>query len=63
MKRRRTCSYCKRTFYASNESFAENPFCRHCLHDRLATASLELGPVLCVKLDNGYVLTRSVRVP
>jgi hypothetical protein len=34
------CRYCRRVFMASRESAAENPWCRHCLNERLAIAGI-----------------------
>lgn len=40
MKKRHECRYCKRTFYASPESAAENPWCRACLQERLIVGAI-----------------------
>jgi hypothetical protein len=34
------CRYCNRPFFASRESAAENPWCRHCLNERLAVVGI-----------------------
>jgi hypothetical protein len=40
----RRCPYCKRENKVSALSFAENPFCNACLHERMQNAKDEIGP-------------------
>jgi hypothetical protein len=38
------CQYCYRSMkYVSAQGYAENPFCRDCLHDRLNRAGYRAG--------------------
>ncbi len=48
------CPYCDRPNRVSAACFAENPFCRLCLHERMDKAAKERGPVVAV-LDGDYV--------
>lgn len=36
----RRCKFCEREMKVSSRAYAENPYCHHCLSDRLAAASL-----------------------
>ena len=49
------CKYCGRPYPGSPASYAENPFCAACLHERTAKARERLGPVE-VKREGGYVV-------
>ena len=50
------CRYCKRMFRCTPQGYAENPWCGGCLHERLAKAAAEAGPVEWVHLGNGYTM-------
>jgi len=40
----RRCEYCRREMTTGAAAFRENPFCRECLHDRIAAAAIAQGP-------------------
>lgn len=46
------CQYCSREMKVSDRSRIENPFCRHCLDERIANASKKLGPMKLVNVGN-----------
>jgi len=48
------CRFCGREVEGTATAQCENPFCRHCLQDRLAAASQALGKVTS-RLRGGYV--------
>ena len=39
------CPHCKKVNRTSDMSYRENPFCKQCLNERLATAREEMGPI------------------
>jgi hypothetical protein len=54
------CKFCKRWMDVSDESYAQNPYCARCYHDRLRITSKE-APLLAWKRDGDYVIP--VRAP
>ena len=50
----RRCKHCDRSMMnVSSQDYAENPYCRHCLIERVAKAAAEL-PAATVKRIKGY---------
>lgn len=59
------CRYCNQSMASqSDASYRENPFCKHCLHERMAKAAEEdamtRGQFKMVELGNGYIGWRPV---
>ncbi len=58
-KAAKRCRYCDRSMARkSDASYRENPFCKHCLHERIAKAAEEdamtRGQFKLVHLGNGW---------
>jgi hypothetical protein len=53
------CQYCDREMSCSAASYRENPFCRLCLHERVATAAAAQGPTRLVSVGDNYVMVMS----
>lgn len=52
----RPCSYCGGPFSASDESYAQNPYCSKCLNRRLQEAAA-LDPVIGWReVEDGYMV-------
>lgn len=49
----RFCRYCSREMRCSTASYAENPFCAECLHERMAKAS---NPPVNWRLEGDYLV-------
>lgn len=50
------CRYCKRKMRVSQQAYAENPFCKHCLHERMQLAAAQDPVILRIRESNGYIV-------
>lgn len=59
----RRCRYCKREMMdVSMESYTENPWCRHCLKERMEAAAAKLPPMRW-ELRGGYMVPVPIDPP
>lgn len=54
LERVQRCRYCRREMRVGALSYAENPFCKHCLHERMEKAAAERGPF--ETFDDGHYI-------
>lgn len=57
----RTCGYCGRPHDVSQHVAEESPFCRACLHERIANRARSHAPVVSREVAGGAVVVSSRR--